>query len=187
MAKIGIVSDEQFEQEIANTVITPVPGIIKEVPHRGRKQGDVNVPDGIRKIIGEESVINGRGSAIELAKDFGVSPSSVSAYAKGATSTASYHKPEASLTNYLTGRRQRITKKALRVLHSSLDNITPEKLKDLKTKDVASIAKDMSVIAKNMEPKVEQGSNENKPQFVVYAPQIKDERTYETIIVNDGF
>lgn len=191
MAKLGIVSDEQFDQEVSNskTVIPPKPfnAEVIQKSDRGRGKGNNEVPEGLRKIIGEESVINGRQSALELANEFGISPSSVSAYAKGATSTATIAKPEKTLVNYLTSRKNRASKKALRTLHATLDAITPDKLQDVKARDLAGIAKDMSVIAKNMEPENSKTGESNTPKFVVYAPTIRDERTYETIVVNDNY
>lgn len=192
MAKLGIVADEQFEQELLNskaTVFKPreFDASVIDKADRGRGKGNNEVPEGLRKIIGETSIIEGREAAVSLAADFGISPSSVSAYAKGATSTATYNKPENTLVNYLTSRKNRITKKALTKLTSALDVITPEKLQDMKTKDVAALAKDMSVIAKNMEPANTGTGESNAPKFVVYAPSIRDERTYETIVVNDNY
>lgn len=188
--KLGIISDEDFAREMEGIEKNKPPPLVGEVidsPHRGRQIGDVNVPESIRKIIGEESVINGREAALELAKVFGVSESSVSAYAKGATSTTTYHKPDSTLQNYLAARKNRLTKKSLAKLALALDSITPEKIKELKVRDASAVAKDMSVIAKNMEPEKEEKSGNDGPKFVVYAPTIKDERSYETIIVNDQY
>lgn len=195
MSKLGVVTEEQFKKELDNCVpaVVETPtrskheGTIIPNKDRGRGLGNVGVPEELRKLIGEESVIHGRQRALDLASDFGVSPSSVSAYAKGATSTASYNKPEAALINYLESRKKRLTKKALRVLSASLDVLTPEKLSTVKARDASAIAKDMSVISKNME-KANEGVNVNeRPQFVVYAPTVRDERSYETIVVSDNY
>lgn len=183
MAKLGVVSDEQFEREKVDCVLE---GTVEPLA-RGRHMGDVNVPQEIRKLIADDHLANGRESAVELARDFGISSSSVSAYAKGATSTATYHEPNKDLTNYLASRKKRITKKSLTVLQSALQEITPDKLSTLSPTKLATVAKDMSVISKNMEPKTEQGQGDNKPQFVIYAPTVKEEKNYETVIVTDGF
>lgn len=213
MAKLGVVDDEQFAREIANSsssnnhkvgVVTGVveglptinkgvsdsgrpEGIIVDKPLRGRGVGNVETPEEIRKLIADDNLTNGRQSAVELASDFGISPSSVSAYSKGATSTASYNKPDAILANYLDARKRRLSKKSLRVLQSALDVLTPEKLEGIKARDASAIAKDMSVIAKNMESEKKEGEGDKKPQFIIYSPQVRDERSYETIIVNDNF
>ena len=195
MAKLGIVSDEQFNKELTNsspakgqaTVILPVSPVKIEQIQKGRGLGNVAVPEGLRKLIGEESALYGREKALELANDFGISESSVSAYAKGATSTSSYNKPDQGLLAYLTTRKSRLAKKALHKLSLSLNAIDEDKLKDVKARDLAGIAKDMSVIAKNMEPPNTENGGSNAPQFIVYAPQIRDERSYEQIIVNDNY
>ena len=187
---IGIVSDQEFEKELESHKIEPqsvrVPEIIEEVK-RGRKEGDNNVPESLRKIIGEESVINGRESAVQLARELGISPSSVSAYAKGATSTASYNSPNSGLVRHLNKSRARAVKKAGQVLRSALDSISQEKLDYADATDLSGIAKDMSVIIKNLEPQKEPESDgkPSSPQFIIYAPQFKKEESFQVIQVNE--
>src|SRR6187399_325506 len=114
---IGIVSSEDFDRELeklnrqsgtpkkvpstAQVVDVPSKGLIQEVPNRGRKEGDNNVPDSLRNLLAEEHLLNGRNEALSLAKDFGISSSSVSAYAKGATSTTTYNEPKPSILNHI--------------------------------------------------------------------------------------
>lgn len=194
MAKLGIVAEDQFERELkdCNTsqsktapFVHPQVEIIQQ--DRGRGKNNVEVPDNLRKLIADDHLTNGRQSAIELASDFGISPSSVSAYANGATSTATYNKPDKTLINYLNARKSRLSNRALSKLNLALAGLTQDKLKDVKARDLAGIAKDMSVIAKNMEPENAKNGGANAPQFVVYAPTIRDERSYETVIVNDAY
>lgn len=198
---IGLVSDDAFNQELQNLVPSKgdrvekdmVPSIsvpsteILDIPARGRNEGDVNVPDSLRQIIGEESVINGRQSALGLAGLFGISPSSVSAYAKGATSTASYDSPSKSIISHINKSRKRAIKKAQATLDAALGAITQDKLDYTDAKDLSGIAKDMSVIIKNLEPQPEStvSPEANTPQFVIFAPQFRDERSFESITVNE--
>lgn len=211
---LGVVSDLDFASELANvrkvdgscaSADAPslegvseeplVPEIVRDdirvversTERKGRKAGDVNVPESLRKLIASEHIEQGREAAVELAKSFGVSSSSVSAYAKGATSTASYKSPSLDLQKFIASRKAKLTKKALRVLQNSLDEITPDKLSGLKARELASVAKDMSAITKNMEPENSAENASSKPQFVVYAPQIRDERSYDTIVVSDNY
>lgn len=190
---IGIVSDEDFMREMSayekkepvSPVVTPE---IVEMERPGRSTGDVNVPDALRQIIGEEAVINGRQSALGLAGMFGISPSSVSAYAKGATSTASYDSPKPAIISHINKSRARASKKAARVLDSALGAITQEKLDYTDAKELAGIAKDMSVIIKNLEPPSDPSSDNpqsNQPQFVIFAPQFRDERSFDHITVQE--
>jgi len=193
---IGLVSDDELAKEIES--LSPkkvVPSVVKsdveiiDKSPRGRAEGDVNVPDSLRQIIGEESVINGRESALALARDFGISASSVSAYANGATSTTTYDQPKSSIISHINKSRLRASKKAGKVLSAALEAISQDKLDYTDAKDLASIAKDMSVIIKNMEPPVQsdQASDVNSrgPQFVIFAPQFRDERSFETIEVKE--
>jgi hypothetical protein len=202
---IGIVSDEDLRREIESyspvKLIVPPSSvidslkkeevhegpIIQDIPKRGRKENDVNVPDSLRAIIGEDALLNGRESALQLAADFGISPSSVSAYTKGATSTASYSEPKPSIISHINKARQRAIGKASKTLNAALSSITQEKLDFTDPDKLSGIAKDMSVIIKNLEKQIDPGTeNQNKqPQFVIYAPQFKDERSFEFIQVQE--
>jgi predicted transcriptional regulator len=186
---IGIVSDEELQEEL-NRVTRKEShpnGTVMDKTPRGRSDGDNNVPDSLRKIIGEESVINGRASALQIAEQFGISPAQVSAYAKGATSTATYDTPSKSLISHINKARVRASKRAGKVLACALEAITQEKLDYTDARDLSGIAKDMSVIIKNLEPP-QSSENElavKQPQFVIFAPQFRDERTFETITVQE--
>lgn len=196
---IGIVSDTEFEDELIKStkrgvtrpsghvteVMTPE---VREIPTRGRNDGDVNVPDSLRKIIGETAVIEGRQAALGLAKEFGISPSSVSAYAKGATSTTTYHEPKPAIIDHINKSRHRAIKRASKTLHQALSSISQDKLDMADAKDLAGVAKDMSVIIKNLEPPqptIDPSTNNNQPQFVIFAPQFRDERSFEVIQVQE--
>jgi transcriptional regulator with XRE-family HTH domain len=184
---IGLVSDDDFLTELSS-YNQRKEAVIVEKPSRGRSDGDVNVPDSLRQIIGEEAVINGREAALELASEFGISPSSVSAYAKGATSTTTYDTPSKSIIQHINKSRQRATKRAGKVLSAALGAISQEKLDYADPKDLAGIAKDMSVIIKNLEPPsvgTDSESSAKTPQFVIFAPTFRDERTFETIDVKE--
>jgi len=191
---IGLVSDELLERELANlngsgSINTNQSEVqVIDIPSRGRASGDNNVPDSLRKIIGEDAVINGRQSALNLASSFGISPSSASAYARGATSTTTYNTPSKSIIGHINKSRARAIKKAGRTLDQALGAITQEKLDYTDAKDLSGIAKDMSVIIKNLEPPSENESSEGKnsgPQFVIFAPQFRKEESFDIINVNE--
>jgi len=140
----------------------------------------------LRQIIGEDAVINGRQSALGLARDFGISASSVSAYAKGATSTTTYDKPKESIISHINKSKQRAIGRASKTMNSALSSITQEKLDYTDAKDLSSIAKDMSVIIRNLEPQPEVVRAESSgPQFVIFAPTFRREDSFEVINVNE--
>lgn len=189
---MGIVSSKDFEKELDNTAprkkdsdeAKPVATVI-DLPTPGRKEGDVNVPNSLRSVIGATAFEDGRQEAIDLGRQFGISPSSVSAYARGATSTSSYdNTPNSPVINKS---KARVTKRAMAKLMGALHNITPEKLANTSAKELASIAKDMSAVVKTMEPESEKGDNGKQPlpQFVVFAPQFRDERSYEVVYAKE--
>jgi hypothetical protein len=187
---IGVVTDADFEKELSRTSGSTSPGgrvTIVEKEKRGRKEGDVNVPDSLRKIIGETSVIEGRQAALSLAESFGISPSSVSAYANGATSTKSYDTPSQSILSHINKSRERAIKRASKTLNAALGAISQEKLDYTDARDLSGIAKDMSVIIKNLEPPPTQAESStiSSPQFTIYAPQFRQENSFEIIKVNE--
>jgi len=199
---IGIVSDEDLFNELnsykpAKPLVVPPSQVIEaekihegeiiDIPARGRKSGDNNVPDTLRQIIGEDALLNGRESALQIAADFGISASSVSAYTKGSTSTASYNEPKKSIITHINKARQRAIGKASKTLNAALSSITQEKLDFTDPDKLSGIAKDMSVIIKNLEKQIDPGaeSGVKTPTFVIYAPQFKDERSFEFIQVTE--
>ena len=188
---MGIVDDDDFEREIQNSSVKEEPierGKVVNLPKPGRQIGSTEVPDSLRQIIGETSELEGRQSAIALAKEFNISPSSVSAYANGATSTASYDTPKESIINHIQGRKDRVAGKALSILRKSFKVLEEDnsKLNDCSAMELAGVARHMAGIVKLMEPENEQARNENsKPQFVVFAPIMKDESHFEVIHSKD--
>lgn len=189
---MGIVSEKDFNSELSRVVEKrdepkSTPTITGEIVNvsRGRGEGSTSVPDGLRKIIGEESAINGRQSAIELASQFGLSPSSVSAYANGATSTASYN--ETPNKPFVNDAKMRVSKRARGKLMLALSKLTGEKMEGANAKDLAGIAKDMSAIVRTMEPETPKSPGEEGkgPTFIIYSPQFRDERHFETVVVKE--
>jgi len=193
---MGIVSDKDFQAELGN--LTPCPpihpsmipptiekepiGIVEDM-NKGRSIGGVEVPESLRKLIGDESVVSGRASALELANQFGISPSSVSAYSNGANSTASYDdQPNLPVIN---NAKLRIAKKARKRLLISLNALTEDKINSAKVKDISGVAKDMSAIIKNMEPPAPVNNDRGGPTFIFYSPQMRNEKVFDVIHVKE--
>ena len=178
---MGIVSDKDFNSETNKLTPKPPP----QTKERGRGKGNVEVPDSLRKIIGDTAETEGREAALALARDFGISPSSVSAYAHGANSTASYNtRPNLPV---IRNAKARISKKARAKMLLAMNKITDDKLDGVNAKDLASIAKDMSAIVRNMDDEDDGKEKEvdNKPKFLVYAPTVNQENHYQTVIAKD--
>lgn len=187
---LGIVSDSDFESELNRTdskLVEDFHGKIEDstrasvIDIESGRGHTPEVPESLRKLIGETALTEPNS---EVAKAFGVSESSVSAYKNGSTSTASYNRPEADLSSYINDKRELITKKARTRLLAALNSITPEKLAEVKVKDAAGIAKDMSAVIKNIEPQQKSGSD-NNIQFVFFAPKTREESDYPIINVEE--
>lgn len=190
---MGIVSNSDFDNELENlTPLPPIPlggslgggkAIITSIPPKGRDTNGVEVPDSLRKLIGSESVTNGRQSALELADKFAISPSSVSAYSQGSHSTASYgDRPDES---GISEAKLRITKKARNRLVLALNSITQEKIDSAKVRDIAGVAKDMSAIISNMESKGSKTEGDSGPTFIFYSPQTRSEKVFDMVQVKE--
>lgn len=185
---LGIVTDEDFAIEMENSSVPDslIPstesGRVIDVG-RGRPIGGLGVPDSLRKIIGETSEIEGPQSAVELANQFGISRSSVSAYANGSTSTTSYDK-QPNL-NHINLAKEKISLKARNRLFKALNHLTDEKFADSKAIELASIAKSMSGIVKEMEPTTSRVEDKNGPTFIFYSPQVHDEKYYDIVFTKE--
>lgn len=180
---MGIVNNDDFDSELGKLCPSTdtIKGEIKDI-ERGRGIGDKAVPDTLRKIIGEESAINGRNSALTLASQFDISPSSVSAYSKGAHSTASYDdRPNDS---HISKAKLKIASKARNRLVMALNSLTQDKIESAKVKDISGVAKDMAAVIRTMEPE-KSNSDSNGPTFIFYSPQIRSEKVFDVIHVKE--
>lgn len=190
---LGILTDEQLNKELGRTIEKKdIDKIEGELAHQSitpkivdikRGRGNtLEIPNEIRALVAEEAIINGHTK--EIATQFGISKSSVDAYKNGATSTTTYNEPDKSLSDANKQVRDVITDKARGRLMSALDAITDENIGNAKVKDIASIAKDMSVIVKNMEPNVPVDNSKNT-QVIIYRPRMRDEDEFDVITVNE--
>jgi|SRR6266850_5863365 len=175
-----LVSPEDFTKEL--DIKSEIKREIKIVDiNRGRTIGRTEVSNELRKEIAEVALTSDL-TGVEIAKEFNVSTASVSAYKNGSTSTSSYNRPDEGLNKFVNNIKTEISDNARSRLLMALNEITPDKIKDTKLRDVASIARDMSVVAKNMEPNANVNINN---QVVVYRPKLRNEDEYDVITVNE--
>jgi hypothetical protein len=186
---LGIVSEKDFEKEIGNCVPVgnsiPISGEVINPKPLGRGNGKSNVPDSIRKIIGEEFAIEGRAAGVEMAEALGLSHQSAEAYGNGTNSLATYNKPT-SVRDHINNRKEKIAKRASSKLYKALDSITDDKLVLAKASDLSAIARNLSGVIKDMEPD-DKGKDTNGPniQFIMYAPKLLSEDKFPVMQVNE--
>lgn len=182
-------SDIESESEVRmpNSDIDsgPISAFIKQLPKLGRQEGSTQVPDSLRKIIGESVIEEGRSAGTAIADFLGISQSSVSAYSKGATSTTTYNEPKKELKDHLQNTRKKISKRASGKLLKALDTIDDDKLEALDALDASTVAKNMAAIIKQMEPETNKSSVVNAPQITFFIPQISREEKFDVITVNE--
>lgn len=184
---IGVVNDEDFETEVKKSTPISITGQIQDKTPIGRGEGNNEVPDALRKVIGEVGAVDGRQEALALGKMFGISPSAASAYANGANSTTTYNQPNIGIKSVINKRKERISRRASSVLNASLNELSTEgKLSEVKPIELSTIARNMASIIKDMEPEAEKINSESGgPTFVLYAPQFSKEDKYDIINLNE--
>ena len=179
---MGIISDDELNKQLeelenghTRDLIQSPCEVIDIARGRGHKS---ETPDSLRKVIGETAIEGASPKSISEA--FGVSPSSISAYKNGATSTASYNQPDRALLTHTNQVRNKIVDKANKRILAALKNITPDRIRDAKLKDISSLAKDMSAVVRNIEPNRD-ANIINAPTYVIFAPRVKREDEYEVV------
>lgn len=174
-----LLNDELFDKECSKFINQNEQAkVVNIMRGRGNK---VETPQALREVIASEAIQHG--NTASLAEVFGVSKSSVDAYKHGSTSTKSYNEPSERLKVVTDGVKEDISTKARARLMDALDEITPDRIAGAKIKDIASIAKDMSAIVKNMEPEI--NLQQNNTQVIVYKPNLRNEDDFDIIQVNE--
>lgn len=179
---LGIVEDSIFEEELGSSKRAPAV-VVEDVKGRGR--GNVEVPEGLRKIIGENAIEEGNKTTEVLTEALGISNSSMTAYKQGAHSTSSYNNPTEILGSHINQTKARITKKATNRLFKALNGIDQTKLDAADARTLSGVAKDMSVIIKNMEPEKEKSNGTTNNTFILHAPMLLTEDRFEVIQANE--
>lgn len=179
---IGVTTDSDFQKELDRFKKSETTGEVKDLPSKGRPSGSQNIPEPIKKTLAETALVEGNKAAHELAEQLNVGKQNAHAYKNDATSLSNYNESNQELAVHNRGVKELITKTARQTLLSALQSITSEKLQDVSPRVAAGIAKDMSSVVKNIEP---EEKDESPVQFVILAPQQKQEKQYEVIEVND--
>ena len=182
---LGIVNDDIFEAELGNSLPTEPVAVIIEQKRPGRREGDTEVPDSIRKIIGDTALESGSAQGKQMARFFGTSEGTVPAYKKGATSMGDYQNPAKELGKHINKTKERIAKRASNRINLAFDAFTKDKLEEATAPELASVIKQLSGVVKDMEPAREAEERGPAVQFVIHAPQIAREDTFDVIAVNE--
>lgn len=212
---LGIVSDSDFESEINNSGVdiinstvnknevtseprtsNPSSELIQEenpiitsdvltMKRVGRHNDVNNVPMSLRKVLSEEHAVNGFQNAKKLADSLGgLSQPTLSTYGRGQVSNGQSND---DMLNYLNGRKTKISKRALNKLNLALSLIDEDKMLGCDVKELSSVAKDMAIVAKQMEPSVKEDEKKDPVQFHFYSPTIKQENHYDTVVAKDNY
>lgn len=154
-----IVNDDVFEEEHSKSQLQKeIPNNVVRRPFHGRKPGDTNIPESLRKLVIEDN---------DLGKELGISQSSISAYSHGAVSTASYHQMNPALKETVDARDLKIGNIAKGKILRALKHITDDKLANSKPLELSTVARNLATVAGlNTDKEVSQVNN----NIVFYAP-----------------
>jgi len=160
---LGIVSDEDFELEKNRYTKEKDTSLAVTISNRGKRGNEV--PQELREVAAEIALETNNDTA---AKVFNLSPSSVAAYKAGAISTVDY-----SDKTKVTARK-RIASNVQNKLMEALSELTQDKIKGSKAKDISGIVKDMAIVHEKLAGRV-MSEEEKGPQVHVhlFAPAVK--------------
>lgn len=184
---IGIVSQTDYEKEIVNKnidkdITTPArSGIVMDMPDKGRGN-KLETPEPIRALVAQE-ILSGV-SLRDVAREYNISTSSASAYAHGATSTASYNQLDKKLNKKNNIFKDRIVRKAGRLAITALDSISPDDFRGASLREKSSVAQQMASVVRDMISD-DRPIDDKKVQIVIYAPAMKTVEDYHTAITVD--
>lgn len=206
--RLGIVSDAEFEEALsrcervthstatrakrdgAESRPDPVSerdgdesGVEKSRPGKGRTSGATEIPPILKDLIAEAAVASGK-TQREVAEDFGAGHATVTALANGHRTATWDGDLDPQRAKKVDAVRERIIGKARGTLLDALDEVTREKLKQARVRDVSAVAKDMSHIIANQEPKIiGEVKQEIGAQFVFHVPESRAESDFDVIDV----
>lgn len=159
-------NDKKVPEKV--TEITQAEVIITEkVIHLPGKNG-INLSEEVRTEIATRARLGE--SQTNLASEFNITQANVSSIERGRTKGIDEVKVEET-----TNRARDL---ALERLMQSLGLLTEDKLSGCSAKDLSVIASNMGRVVEKINPKTVQADNIN---FIIYAPELKQERAYETV------
>lgn len=150
---------------------------------KGRTPGATAIPPILRDVMAEAAVAGGH-TQQQVADAFGSSRSSVVSFVNGHRTATWDGELDPRLVKKVDGVREQIIGKARGTLLDALDEVTREKLKAARVRDVSAVAKDMSTIIANQEPKIiGEVKQEIGAQFVFHVPEVRKESEFDVIDV----
>ncbi len=175
---LGIISDEDFERDV---MIPPVvtARVIPMPTHKGRGTSD-NIPHTVRAFAASEAQLS---TSKEIGQTLGISVGHVNALKNGATSLATYNKPDPALKEVVDDTRARIANKAQNKLMMALSKLRSDKLEGADARTISGVAKDMATVYDKMQPKADPSNNTNV-QFIIMQPPMKSIEQYDVVDVD---
>lgn len=179
-----IEPDSATKPGTTNSPVQPSPGspsisspsISHEAIRRGRTPGAEGVPEKVRDEIAMLASMPGADLSF-IASQFAVSRSAVEQYKTGRVGNKP---PNESRAAKVQERQEAIKDVALDKLMGALGLLSDEKMAELSAKEIGRFANDMARVVTAVSPATNNGPPIN---FIVYAPEGRDESKYKTIDV----
>lgn len=157
---------EQVTQEVNETNSTIITERVISLP--GKK--GINLSSEVRTEIASRARLGE--SQPSLAQEFNITQANVSSIERGKTKGVDEARVEETI-NFVKDR-------ALDRLMASLGLLTDDKLSGCSAKDLSLIASNMGRVVEKIQTKEHTPDNIN---FIIYAPELKQEKSYETVVI----
>lgn len=156
--------------------------VVKELPHGGRKEGQLAIPEPIRKLIGGLANNSDERQA-DIAKVFSVSQATVSGAKRGLVGDRFDEELTESNEETKKASVESAHEAALDCLMDTLGSLggkIKSEASTMKAKELSKIATDMSRVVGTLKPAEKEGTN-STTQVVVFMPVQKKEAQYDVI------
>jgi hypothetical protein len=178
---MGLLTDKEIEERLASDA-----NLANRLSvHQIKRDKHPNTPNEIKKII---TILSNEGEqSKELASVFQISKRSVDEYRAGETSklpNPELKQIKKEILDRVSSGRMQAEELAIQTVLTAL-NILPDKIQDIKKpKQLASIAKDMAILANQMADRDRDVNGDKKTVHLhLYAPQQKKIEDYDIIDV----
>lgn len=171
-------SNRNFLRDLVDNARETATGVVRLPVRETNPIGKTKpIPDALRSLIGATATVVGDTAA---AKEFGISQPTAHHIKHGHRGTH-HNVVEKNDKEAIKGELAPIRSMALEALKQSILAITPEKLVGEEPAKLASIARSMSSVLKDTIVTEDDKDGNEKYQFNIFAPQVKQENHYTTI------
>lgn len=148
-------------------------GETRNIGNGGKVDGDVNVPQVLRNVIGIQANFD---KPKNVAKTWGISTVQASKFANGRVNSSGYGNTEADMatSKAVNGALDKVRDVATERILKAIECITDDKLENRKAKELSTIASNLSRVLNVVMPKDKDKENPNPVQVIFMTPRSSD-------------